>query len=50
MTHTDKEPWIRLEQADGEVGWFYLESFAWLITEEGKTNIYDVIGGLNTAD
>ncbi|MBP3701783.1 MAG: hypothetical protein J6I64_07830, partial [Lachnospiraceae bacterium] len=50
FTHTDNEHWVRVEDDAGESGWFYLDSFTWLITEEGKINIYDVIGGLNTAD
>ncbi|MBP3701324.1 MAG: hypothetical protein J6I64_05500, partial [Lachnospiraceae bacterium] len=39
MTHTDNEHWIRLERADGEAGWIYLEAPEVLAQSHGLTYV-----------
>ena len=37
FTHTDNEHWIRLELADGQIGWIYLEAPEVLVQSNGLT-------------
>lgn len=39
FTHSDNEHWIRLELADGQVGWIYLEAPEVLVQSDGLTYI-----------
>ncbi|MBP3700253.1 MAG: hypothetical protein J6I64_00015, partial [Lachnospiraceae bacterium] len=49
FTHTDNEHWIRIVDDAGVAGWFYMEDFDTIRTEEGRVSALDVFGYLNLA-
>lgn len=49
FTHTDNEHWIRIVDDAGATGWFYMEDFDTIRTEEGEVSTFEVFGWLNMA-
>lgn len=49
FTHTDNEHWIRIEDDHGAAGWFYMENFGTIRTDEGLVPTEEVFDGLNQA-